>query len=205
MTGQFLQWKYAPCPAAAASHCAITPALCPSHLISFCHLSAHAGLLLSLSLPPPSFSHPPLPPPPTPSLHAGTLLSFYWRSTSRPSCSRRRRRLHPSWCRSLNPPSFALLGPLPSRFSPAARFFAALSHFHLLLCVSLVLPDSFPPPPSLPLPPQSPLLLPTCAKVHHHPSLLAFLFPPSGAFATNIIRLTSVCFLSLHRLSITPL
>lgn len=158
MTGQFLQWKYAPCPAAAAaSCCAITPAFRPSHLISFCHLPAHAGLLFS---PHRSFFSP-LPPHtfiPTNPLHCtparSFLFFFYWQhSTFWPSCSHRRR-FHPSWCRSLNPPSFALLGPHPSCFSPAARFFpAALSHFHLLLSVSLVLPDSFPLPPSLPLPP----------------------------------------------------
>lgn len=125
MTGQFLQWKYAPCPAvaAAASRCAITSAFCPSHLISFCHLS---GLLFSLSLSHhfshPSSPHPPIPanPPLAARRHAPSF--FYWCSTFRPSCSRRRR-FHPSWCRSLNPPSFALLGPHPSRFSPTTRFF----------------------------------------------------------------------------------
>lgn len=81
MTGQFLQWKYAPCPAAAASCCAITPAFCPSHLISFCHLPALAGLPSSLSLSLIVFltPHPPRrsPLPRQPSLGCSPARSFF--------------------------------------------------------------------------------------------------------------------------------
>lgn len=80
-----------------ASRSAITPVFCLSHLISFCHLCA--GLFFPSS----SYFFLPRSRLFIGALHSArhvSLLCFY-----------------PSSCRSLNPLSFALLGPHPSRFS----------------------------------------------------------------------------------------
>lgn len=108
-----------------ASRSAITPVFCLSHLISFCHLCA--GLFFPSS---PYFFAP------RSCLFIGALHSTRHVSLLH---------FYPSSCRSLNPLSFALLCPHPSRFSscsPEATF--ACSPFPPTLPVSLILPDSFP-------------------------------------------------------------
>lgn len=88
-----------------ASRSAITPVFCLSHLISFCHLCA--GLFFPSS---PYFFAP------RSCLFIGALHSTRHVSLLH---------FYPSSCRSLNPLSFALLCPHPSRFSscsPEATF-----------------------------------------------------------------------------------
>lgn len=88
-----------------ASRSAITPVFCLSHLISFCHLCA--GLF---------FPSPPYFFAPRSCLFIGALHSTRHVSLLH---------FYPSSCRSLNPLSFALLCPHPSRFSscsPEATF-----------------------------------------------------------------------------------
>lgn len=124
VTGQFLQWKI-------WSLASLPLAL--SHYS--CFLSIPPDIILSplqpaLSLP--SFS------PPCSHTFIGLLPLTHHVSLPR---------FHPSLCRSLNPLSFALLGPHPSHFS------SCLSQSRFRSCpistyrspFSFILPDSFPP------------------------------------------------------------
>lgn len=152
-----------------ASRSAITPVFCLSHLISFCHLCTR--LFFSIIFSPP---------------RSGAFIGAL-HSTRHVSLLR----FHPSLCRSLNPLSFALLGPHPSRFSscspeavsaccPISTYSSPFPLFFLIHFLSAI--SSIHPPPSY------------LCKVHHHPSLPQAFLSPSYTFPT-IIPLTSVVFL----------
>lgn len=111
----------------SASHSAITPVFCLSHLISFCHFFAVGSF----------FHHPPSPYfyPRCSCAFIGALYST--RHVSLPH-------FYPSSRRSLNPLSFAPFCPSPlpvfSLLEPSLRTVP----FPLALSVSLILPDPFP-------------------------------------------------------------
>lgn len=151
-----------------ASCSPITPVFCLPHLISFCHLCTRLFF--------PSFF------PPCSGAFIGALHST--RHVSLPH-------FHPSLCHSLNPLSFALLGPHPSRFSfcspeavsaccPISTYSSLFPLFFLIHFLSAI--SSIHPPPFC------------LCKIHHHPSLPQAFLTSSYTFPT-IIPLTSVVFL----------